>query len=214
MDVVFDNLDRYGEAFRTTVTLTLVAFAVAFVLGTVVAACRVSPVPPLRWAAATFVELVRNTPLTVLFVLVYFGLPKAGITFEAFPASVLVLGGYTGAFVAESVRSGINTVATGQAEAARAIGLTFPQVLGLIVLPQALRTVVAPLGNLFIACTKNSAIASVISLNELSKLADGLSNETGRPVEVLIGVAAAYLIVTLPSGFALGWLERKVAIRR
>jgi glutamate transport system permease protein len=200
---------------RTTVSLTLLAFVAAMVIGTVVAAFRVSPIAPLRAVGATYVELVRNTPLTVHFILFYFGFPKIGIKFDSdFRSAVLVLAVYTSAFIAETVRSGINTVATGQAEAARAIGLTFPQVLLIVVLPQAFRTVVAPLGNLFIALTKNSSIASVISVLELSEVADRLNTATARPIPVFLGAAAAYLILTLPSGFVIGAIERKVAIKR
>ena len=214
MDVVLDNLDVFAEGMRTTVSLTLLSYAVAFVIGIVVAACRVSPIPPLRVAGAFYVETVRNTPLTVLFVLFFFGLPKVGIIYDPFPTAIIVLGGYTGAFVAETVRSGINTVAVGQAEAARSLGLTFPQVLFLVVLPQALRTVVAPLGSLFIALIKNSSIALVIAVEELVFLTDSLANETAQPIPVYLGAAAAYLILTVPSGIVVGVIERRVAIKR
>ena len=186
----------------------------AFAVGLVVAAFRVSPVPPLRAAGTFYVETVRNTPLTVSMILFYFGLPKIGITYSAFWTAVIVLGAYTGSFVAETVRAGINSVAQGQAEAARAIGLTFPQVLRIVVLPQALRTVVAPLGSLFIALIKNSSVAAAISVIELTEVADRLNNETARAIPVFLGAAAAYLLLTLPSGFAVGALERRLAIRR
>jgi glutamate transport system permease protein len=214
VDVVFDNLDVFADGMRTTVSLTLLSYAVAFVIGIVVAACRVSPIPPLRVAGAFYVETVRNTPLTVLFVLFFFGLPKVGIIYEPFPTAIIVLGGYTGAFVAETVRSGINTVAVGQAEAARSLGLTFPQVLLLVILPQALRTVVAPLGSLFIALIKNSSIALVIAVKELVFLTDSLANETAQPIPIYLGAAAAYLMLTVPSGVVIGMIERRVAIKR
>ena len=195
--------------------LTLLSFALALLLGTIVAACRVSPVPPLRVAGATWVELFRNTPLTLMMLLFFFGFTKIGIgPFEPFPSAVIVLSVYTSAFVAETVRSGINTVAGGQGEAARAIGLTFAQTMRLVVLPQAFRTVVAPLGSLFIALTKNSSIASVISVPEISKLADNLNTDTARPLQVFAGAAVAYLILTLPSGFVVGAIERRLAFKR
>jgi len=214
VDVVFDNLDVFWAGMRTTVSLTLLSFAAAFVIGIVVAACRVSPVPPLRWVGAFYVETVRNTPLTVHFVLFFFGLPKVGIIFSPFTTALIVLGGYTGAFVAETVRSGINAVAPGQAEAARSLGLTFMQVLGMVVLPQALRTVVAPLGGLFIALIKNSSIALVISVQELVSRTDSLAQETARPIPIYLGAAVAYLLLTIPSGVAWNALERRVAIKR
>lgn len=195
--------------------LTLLSFTFAFVLGTFVAACRVSPVPPLRLFGAAWVEIFRNTPLTVLMVIFFFGFTKIGIgPYEPFPSAVMVLSVYTSAFVAETLRSGVNTVAGGQGEAARSIGLTFVQTLLLVVLPQAIRSVVAPIGSVFIALTKNSSIASVISVLELSKMSENLITETARPFPVLIGSGIAYLILTLPSGFLFGALERRVAFKR
>jgi glutamate transport system permease protein len=214
VDVVFDNLDVLARGVRTTVALTALSYVVALAIGIVVAACRVSPIPPLRVAGAFYVELVRNTPLTVHFVLFFFGLPKIGILYDPFPTAIIVLGGYTGAFVAETVRSGINAVSRGQAEAARALGLTFPQVLGIVVLPQALRTVVGPLGSLLIALTKNSSIAALIAVEELVFVTDSLANDTATPIPFYIGAAVAYLLLTIPTGFAVRALENRVAIKR
>ena len=162
MGVVFDNLGQFGEGLRTTAALAVLSYLVAFVLGTVVAGMRVSPIPPLRWVGTVWTEALRNTPLTVLFFVFYFGFTKLGVSFVEFTSAVIVLGCYTSAFVSETVRSGINSVASGQAEAARALGLSLPQVLGTIVLPQALRTVVAPLGSLFIALTKNNTVSGML----------------------------------------------------
>ena len=183
-------------------------------MGVLVAACRVSPVTPLRVAASTYVELVRNCPLTVLFVLFFFGLPNAGIVYPRFASAVIVLGVYTSAFVAEAVRAGINTVAVGQVEAARALGLTFPQVLGLVVLPQALRSVVAPIGNVLIALVKNTSIAYTISVVELTGTFQRIGIREAELFPALIAVATIYLAITLPSGWVIGWLERRLAVRR
>lgn len=214
MRIVVDNLGLYLDGMRTTAWLSVLSFTAALIIGTFVAACRVSPVPPLRVAGAVHVEVLRNTPLTVLFVLFYFGFPRIGVAFAATTSAIIVLSAYTSAFVAEVVRSGINAVARGQAEAGRALGLTFPQVLGSVVLPQAMRTVVAPLGSLWIALVKNSSIASVISVLQLAEVADRLNNETARPIPVFLGAAVAYLIITFPSGIAVGVLERRLAVRR
>lgn len=214
MDVVFDNLDVFGRGMRTTVSLTVLSFAMALAIGTVVAAFRVSPVAPLRMVGAVFVELVQSSPLPVLFVLFFFGLPKVGIQFEPFPTAVVVLGVYTGAYVGEMVRSGINTVSVGQAEAARSLGLTFPQVLGVVVLPQALRTVVAPLGGLFIALIKNSSLAILVGVLELTNETDLLANDTARAIPVYLGAAVAYLALTIPSGIVIEALDRRFAIAR
>ncbi len=214
MGLVLDNLSLYGEGMRTTVLLTVLSFAAAFVIGVVLAGFRVSPVAPLRAVGTTYVEIIRNTPLPVLFVLFFFGFPKIGIRYSTFASAVIVLSAYTGAFVGETVRSGINTVAAGQGEAARALGLTFPQVLWLIVLPQALRSVVGPLGNLFIALTKNSSVAVLISTVELTGVAERLNAASARPVAAFVGAGVAYLLLTIPAGLAFGALERRVAIKR
>jgi glutamate transport system permease protein len=214
MKVVLDNLDLYLEGLRLTVILTVSSFALALVMGTLTAAARVSPIPPLRAAGAFYVETVRNTPLLVIFVLFYFGLPKAGIKYSPVVSAIIVLGLYTGTFVAETVRSGINTVASGQAEAARALGLTFPQTLGVVVLPQAFRTVVPALGSVFIALIKNSSVALVIGVHELLFQGDHLAQETAQAIPVYLGVAVAYLLLALPSGWLVSVIERRVAFKR
>ena len=179
-----------------------------------VAVCRVSPVLPLRAAGTTYVELVRNCPLTVLFVLFFFGLPEAGILYPRFTSAVIVLGVYTSAFVAEVVRAGVNTVAVGQGEAARSIGLTFPQTLRHVVLPQALRSVVSPLGSLFVALIRNSSIAYTISVVELAGTAQRIAIATASPLPAYLAAATVYLALTLPSGWAISRIERRMAIRR
>lgn len=214
MDVVLDNLDVYWEGMKTTAWLTLFSYAVAFAIGVTVAAFRVSPVPPLRLAGAAFVEVFRNIPLPVLMVVFFFGFPKIGIIYSPFTSAVIVLAVYTGAFLGETIRAGINTVAKGQAEAARALGLTFPKTLRIVVLPQALRSVVQPMGNIFSALIRNSAIAYGISVVELTGASERLIFETARPLQVFLGAAIAYLLMTLPTGYAIGVLERRMAFRR
>ncbi|MDQ6781982.1 MAG: amino acid ABC transporter permease [Actinomycetota bacterium] len=214
MNVVVDNLSRFLSGALVTVELTVVAFLGAFVIGLVVAAFRVSPVLPLRAAGTLFVDVVRNIPLAVHFVLFFFAFPKVGITFPPLTSAFVVLAVYHGSFAAETIRAGINTVPQGQTEAARALGFTFPSVLGRVVLPQALRAVVPPLGNLFIALTKNSSLAYTISVVELTGVADKVANDTARPIPAFLGTAAGYLILTLPSAFIVRRLERRLAVRR
>ena len=169
---------------------------------------------PLRAAGACYVELVRNCPLTVLFALFFFGLPEAGVIQPRFTSAVIVLGVYTGAFVAEVVRAGVNTVAAGQAEAARSLGLTFLQVLGHVVLPQAVRTVVQPLGNLFVALIRNTSIAYTISVIELTGTAQRLAVESAEFFPTFLAAAFAYLALTLPSAWLINAIDRRVAVRR
>lgn len=214
MEVVLDNRDLFLAGMLTTVSLTLVSYAAAFVIGTVVAAFRVSPVPPLRAAGAVFVGAVRNTPLAVLMVLFFSGLGDAGILFTRYTSAVIVLSAYTGSFVAETIRSGINTVARGQGEAARSLGLTFPQVLRIVVLPQAFRTVVGPLGSIFVALIRNSALAALISVPELAGNAEQLLTDTAQPIPIFLGTAIAYMMLTLPSAWVVNLLEHRLAIKR
>ena len=216
IDVVIENFGVFAGGFLRTLQICLYAAIGSLVLGTVIATFRVSPIPPLRWAGTSWVTLFRNCPLTVVLFFCAFGLPELGINgaYYWFGIAGLVL--YTSAFVCEAVRSGINSVSAGQAEAARAIGLTFPQSLRLVVLPQALRTVVPPLGSVIIAMIKNSAIVGAFGVGgELFSVHATLVSARGLPlIPVLLGVAAGYLIITLSAGALLAVLERKVAVAR
>ncbi|MBA3418007.1 MAG: amino acid ABC transporter permease [Geodermatophilaceae bacterium] len=217
MQALLDNLDRLWSGFLTTLGMSVAAAVIATILGTILAAFRVSPLPPLRALGATYVQLVRNTPLTAVFFIVIFGLPAVDVTFQNFfIAAIVALSVYTAAFVCEVVRSGINSVSTGQAEAARAIGLTFGQSLRDVVLPQAFRSVVPPLGNLWIALVKNSAIAGGgFAVADIAQLAPSLARD--NPAQVLAifgGIALAYMVITVPSGIAVGVIERRTAILR
>ena len=215
MDFVRENADLFLDAFLTTLGLSLLAGLLALVLGTLLAAMRVSPIPPLRGLATFYVETFRNTPLTVVFFFLIFGLPQIDFVIGFFPGAVLSVGLYTAAFVCEAVRSGINAVSAGQAEAARALGLTFGQSLREVVLPQAFRTVVPPLGNVLIAMVKNTSIAAGFSVSELSSLLPRLVNaDAGDLTLVLVGVVVGYMVITLPSALAVNSIERRVAILR
>ena len=214
MDAVLDHLGEFGTALRVTLWLSALSFGLALLLGFVVATMRVSPVAPLRAAGLAYVETFRNIPLTAFFALAVFGLPKVGVLLSFWGFAVMVLGVYTGAFVAEAVRAGINTVAAGQAEAARSLGLTFGQTLWNVVLPQALRTVVQPIGSLFIALAKNSAIASLFAVIELTATFDSLTERESATLPLLVGTGLAYLSITIPAGLLTGVLERRAAFKR
>ena len=215
MDFVRENADLFLDAFLTTLGLSLLAGLLALVLGTLLAAMRVSPIPPMRGLATFYVETFRNTPLTVVFFFIIFGLPQIDFVIGFFPGAVLSVGLYTAAFVCEALRSGINAVSAGQAEAARALGLTFGQSLREVVLPQAFRTVVPPLGNVLIAMVKNTSIAAGFSVSELSSLLPRLVNaDAGDLTLVLVGVVVGYMVITLPSALAVNRIERRVAILR
>ncbi len=213
MDAVLDNLDVLVEGFTTTISLTLLAAVGALLLGTLIAAMRVSPVPPLRWVGAAYVQLVRNTPLTVVFFLVVFGLPEVDVKLPFFRLALLALSLYTSAFVAEAVRSGINSVATGQAEASRSIGMTFGQTLRLVVLPQAFANIVPPLASVFIAMLKNTSIASAFFVFEGIQAMNQLIQSFGNAViPILVAAAAGYLFLALVSSLLFGLLDRTVRV--
>lgn len=215
MDAVLDNLDVFVEGFTTTVSLTLLAAVGALLLGTLIAAMRVSPVPPLRWAGTAYVHLTRNTPLTVVFFLVVFGLPEVDVKLPFFRFAVLALALYTAAFVAEAVRSGINSVAAGQAEASRSVGMTFSQTLRLVVLPQAFANIVPPLASIFIALLKNTSIASAFFVFEAIQAQNQLINSFGNSViAIIVTAAAGYLVLALFASLLFGFLERAVRVGR
>lgn len=215
MEFFADNFPLLRDAFLTTLSLSVLAGLVALALGTLLAAFRVSPIPPLRGLATVYVEIFRNTPLTVVFFFMIFGLPQIDFVIGFFPGAVLAVGLYTAAFVCEALRSGINAVPPGQAEAARALGLTFGQTLREVVLPQAFRTVVPPLGNVLIAMVKNTSIAAGFAVTELTATLSRLANaNAGQLVLVLVAVVAGYMIITVPSAVAVNVLERRAAILR
>lgn len=215
MDAVLDNLPLYWQGFRTTLTLTLLSAVFALILGTILGAFRVSPIPSLRAFGLAYVELVRNTPLTAVFFFAVFVMPRLGVVLDFYITAVVALSVYTAAFVCEAVRSGVNSVGVGQAEAARSIGLTFSQTLRTVILPQAFRTVIPPLINIFIALTKNTSIAGAFFVGELFNVGRRLANDRGDAVLwVLAGVAVFYLFITIPAGLLAGYVERKVAFAR
>jgi glutamate transport system permease protein len=236
VDILVDRFDVFANGLLVTLQVCLLSAVGALIVGTIVAVMRISPVPPLRAAGAAYVTLFRNMPLTVLSVLVAFGLPQLGSTADflkvpgldlIFPRLgidlpyyrffVIALSCYTGAFVCEALRSGVNAVSPGQAEAARSLGLTFGQNLRYVVLPQAWKYAIVPLGSVIIAMIKNSAIGNLVGVaGTLSASMDTLTSQEGLPViPVFIGIAAGYLVLTVPLGIVLDRIEvRRAATAR
>lgn len=216
MDVVFNNLDAFWNGFTTTLYLAVVSGAISLVLGTLLATARVSTLRTLRWISSTWVECMRNTPLTFVFVFIIFVLPTVNVILPlGTTPAIIALSTYTSAFICEAVRSGINSVNIGQAEAARAIGLTGGQTLSLIVLPQALRTVVPPIINVLIALTKNTSVAAGFTVLEITATTRRLANVfPGEGIMLFAGAACFYLIITIPAGQLANYIERKVAFVR
>ena len=214
------------EAFWTTIQLTVYSAVGALILGTLLAAMRLSPVPMLNWIGTAYVNIVRNTPLTLIILFCSFGLSQTmGITLadsrsltsiadSNFRLAVLGFTVYTASFVCETVRSGVNTVPLGQAEAARSLGLTFGQNLRIILLPQAFRAVIIPLGSVLIALTKNTTIASAIGVAEAALLMKTMIENEAALLYIGAIFAFGFVILTLPMGLFFGWLGNRLAVAR
>jgi len=226
VEVFSEYQSQIFEAFWTTVQLTVFSAVGALILGTVLAAMRLSPVPMLNWLGTSYVNVVRNTPLTLIILFCSFGLAQTlGITLvdsksmtsiedSNFRLAVLGLTVYAASFVCETVRSGVNTVPVGQAEAARSLGLTFGQNLRMVLLPQAFRAVVIPMGSVLIALTKNTTIASAIGVAEAALLMKEMIENTAALLIVGTIFALGFIILTLPLGLLFGWLGKRLAVAR
>ena len=212
MEQLWSLMPEFWEGFRVTLLLLVVSGVLALVLGTAIAAMRISPVPVLRGFAAAWTEIARNTPLTLVFFFTAFVMPMLGVRAPYVLLAFVALTYYTSP---EALRSGINGVPVGQAEAARSIGLGFRQTVSLVVLPQAFRMTVPPLINVFIALTKNTSVAGGFFVVELFATTRQLANDNGNIViPILLVAAALYLVITVPLGFAAGQLEKRWVVSR
>ena len=211
-----EHWDAYVEGFLVTVRLVAASFVVAMVVGTLVASLRVAPSVWLNRLGALYVETFRNVPLLVLLFISFAGVRRAGIDVNAWVAGILSLGLYTAAYVAEALRSGVFSVGKGQIEASLSLGLSYRKTLRHIILPQAFRTVISPLGSLIIAMIKNSAIigVSLLALGDLLKNARIVSSNTFQTDEAFFWAAVGYLMLTGAATLVVRGLERRYAIRR
>ncbi|MCW2888040.1 MAG: glutamate transport system permease protein [Streptosporangiaceae bacterium] len=227
MNALFDfspfakDADEVLAAFWATIRLSAMTGLLSLVLGTVLASMRVSPTPVLRAIGTVYVNTLRNTPLTLVLLMCSLGLSDTlqirlsdQSTVNSYWLAVLGFSAYTAAFVCEALRAGINTVPLGQAEAARAIGLTSTQSLRLVILPQAFRAVVAPLGSVMIAMIKNSTVVLVAGYLEATAQMKQMFDDYGATLPIFIGFAAGFMLLTLPTGFFFGWLAKRLAVSR
>jgi glutamate transport system permease protein len=215
-DVLTEHFDAFASGLWVTTRLVLASFAIALVVGTVVAALRVAPSEWLRRLGGIYVEVFRNVPLLVLLFISYAGVRRAGIGIGPWTAGILSLGIYTSAYVAEALRSGVFAVSRGQIDASLSLGFTQAQTLRRIVLPQAFRTVIPPLGSITIAMIKNSAIvgASLLALPDLLKQARIVNSNTFQTSESFLWAAVGYLLLTVTATAAFRLLESRYAVRR
>lgn len=215
------------SVFWMTIKLAFWSAIGALILGTILTAMRVCPVGILRTVATVYINTVRNTPLTLIALIMSLGLyyqlnlllasnsSPNFIEQQNFRLAVLAFILYTSTFVAESLRSGINTVPFGQAEAARSLGLSFTQNFRNIVLPQAFRGAIVPLGNTLIALIKNTTIASVIGVGEASLLMKTMTENYASDLFIIAGITAAgFIVLTLPTGLFFGWAGKRWAVKR
>ena len=196
MDVLVDNADLILKGFWETLQLVLVSGAYALVIGVLVAVARVSPVGVLRGAATVYVTLFRNTPLLILIIIAYYGMPDIGINPGFFPLISIAMGIYTSTFIAEALRSGINGVPVGQAEAARAVGMPFGMTMTQVVLPQAGRLIVPPVASVLIALVKNTSLAGAFGIAEATFRMRGLLNDHATDRWwIFFGIGLGYVVI-------------------
>lgn len=226
---MFDFLSQYNVlgAFGVTVLLSVLSALGALVLGTIVAILRLSPVGVLRGVGAAYVTIFRNTPLTLLMVFAILGatfilglnLDPSSIDGNTFRWAVVMLSVYHAAFVCEALRSGVNTIPAGQAEAARSIGLTFGQSLTEVILPQAFRGAIAPLGSTLIALIKNTTVAAMIGVAvggvpEAAGLMRLMVENEGSSLALFFVIALGFVILTLPLGILFTELSQRLVVKR
>jgi His/Glu/Gln/Arg/opine family amino acid ABC transporter permease subunit len=216
ISVLTDNLDEWLAGFWVTLRIVVIAFAIAMVVGTLVAALRIAPNKTLQRLGGVYVETFRNVPLLVLLFISFAGLRRAGFAIGPWEAGIVSLGLYTAAYVAEALRSGVAAVSRGQIEAGLSLGFSYAAVLRRIVLPQAFRTVIAPLGSVTIAMVKNSAIvgASLLALPDLLKEARIVNSNTFQTTEAFFWAAVGYLLLTATATVVFRALESRYAIHR
>ncbi|WP_232246741.1 amino acid ABC transporter permease [Kitasatospora mediocidica] len=208
------TLGQLGHGLLLTLAMTALAFTGALLLGVLLALCRISPVPPLRAVGTAYVTLFRNVPLLVLLVLFVFGLPDVGLLFSLFLTVTATMALYWAAFVCEVLRAGIRTVPLGQAEAARALGMTAAQCIRCVILPQALRSMVQPLANVFIGLALSTSLAAAVGVAELTGQTEFATLKYDDPLTGFAATTVVYVLITLSIGLLAGRIERRVAIRR
>lgn len=211
MDLLVKSLPQLLSGAAITIALTVFAYLFALVLGTTIAVFRVSPIPPLRWFGAVYVEIFRNIPLLSLLILIAHGMPDAGLLLSYFWSGVLGLTLSSAAFICENVRSGINTVPVGHSEAARSIGLGFFGTLWHVILPQAFAAMVQPLVNVFIGTLLGSALCAAIAVGELTYVSQDLSGRSAQAVFFFLFSGIVYLTISLLAAFVGRRIERAIS---
>ncbi|ODG91498.1 glutamine ABC transporter permease [Gottfriedia luciferensis] len=204
--ILTEHMEYFLEGLRVTILTSLIALLCSFILGTIIAVMRIAPIKPLNWLGSIYVEFIRNIPVLVVVFFTYL----AG-SFSGMVAGTIGLTIYTAAFISEAIRAGILSVPKGQMEAARSTGLTYGQAMRLIILPQAIKIVIPPLGNQFLNLVKNSSLLAVVAGGDLMYQGDLISAMTYVTFDTYIFVALFYLVLTIPLSIGVGYLEKRLA---
>lgn len=209
---IFTNhAGEFLTGFGNTVKASVIALVCSFIIGVIIAVMRISPFRVLRWIGTAYVEFIRNIPLLLIAFFIFFALPSVGLKFDGFLGGTAALSIYTASFIAEAIRAGIQSIDKGQMEAGRSSGLTYLQAMRYIILPQAIKIVIPPLGNQFINLVKNSSILGVITGLDLMYFGDAVYSRTYSVFEVYIIVALFYLVLTIPLSLFVGYLEKRLS---
>ncbi len=213
MNLVVNSFPLLLVGAGVTIQITVLSTAIGFVIGLIVGVARISHLRPLRLLAEVYVEFFRGTPLLVQIFLFYFALPViTGQRIDPFIAAISACGINSGAYVAEIFRAGIQSVDEGQMEAGRSLGMTWLQTMRYIIVPQAFKRVIPPLGNEFIAMLKDSSLVSVIGFEELTRRGQLIIAKTYGSFEIWMSVAVIYLVMTLTISRFVAYLERRCRV--
>lgn len=211
-ELIWDSLPLLIAGAGVTIEITAISVGIGFILGLIVSICRLSQLKIIKGIAICYVNILRGTPLLVQIFLIYFALPMIiGQRINPFVAAVAGCSINSGAYVSEIFRAGIQAVDKGQMEAGRSLGLSWMQTMWYIILPQAFRKVIPPLGNEFISMTKETSLVSVIGFEELTRKGQLIIAKTYGSFEIWLTVAAIYLIMTLSIAQLVSYLERRLA---
>lgn len=214
LDILNNYSDQLLEGFKYTLASSFIALIASLIIGTLMAIFQISGIKPLEIIAKVYVEFFRNIPLLVIAMFFYIVVPMFWFQLDGFAAGTIGLTIYTSAFIAETIRAGILAVPKGQMEAARSTGLTFVEAMRHVILPQAVKIVVPPLGNQFINLVKNSSVLALVAGLDLMYQGDLIASETFNVFDTYILVALFYLVLTLPLSYLMKYLEKKWSIHQ
>ena len=209
--IITDNWSSFLTGFWNTILCSIIALIVSLILGVVFALLEVAPPKFGKVVARIYIAVFRNIPLLVIVMIFYLIVPRFFIKLSGFAAGTIGLTLYTSAFIAETVRSGINSVGDGQMEGARSNGMTYTQAMRYVILPQAMKIVIPPLGNQFINLVKNSSVLAFVAGFDLMYQAQLIAFATFRTIDTYVIVGIFYLILTLPLSYYMRHLEKKLA---